>query len=72
MVSTTLGDVSERASVFWLNLSPVPLTIFRGAMIVVNSTLCYLSQKMQKLIILLSLFFCESTNRVQTSISFSP
>jgi len=48
MVAIALGDVFERTSMFWLELSPVPLTIFCRAMIVVNSTLCYLSQKMHK------------------------
>jgi hypothetical protein len=48
MVSIALGDVSERTFVSWLELSPTALTILRGAMIVVNSELCYLSQKMHK------------------------
>jgi hypothetical protein len=44
MVSTALGDLSERTSVLWLVLSPAALVVFRGAMIVVILQLCYLLQ----------------------------
>jgi hypothetical protein len=33
MVSMLLGEVSERASVFWLELSPVALVYFCGGMV---------------------------------------
>jgi len=38
MASMLLGEVSKNPSIFWLELSPVPLTIFRGAMIVKHNT----------------------------------
>jgi hypothetical protein len=39
MASMLLGEVSERTSVFWLELSPGALVSFRGAMVSDHITL---------------------------------
>jgi hypothetical protein len=47
MVSMLLGEVSERISVFWLELSPDALVAFHGAMVSGLGTLLSITGKAQ-------------------------